>query len=74
MTTKKHFRLEVRGMSCGNCSAAVTKALQAVPGVKKAKVSLDPGAADVKGKDLDGATLVRAVEEAGFEASVVDDG
>jgi Cu+-exporting ATPase len=70
MTTKKHLRLTVGGMSCGNCSAAVTKALQAVAGVKKVKVTLDPGIAEVKGKDLDGATLVKAVVDAGFEAEL----
>jgi len=70
MTTGKHVRLEVRGMSCGNCSAAVTRALEAIPGVKRAKVTLDPGRAEVKGKSLDPAALVRAVEAAGFEATV----
>ena len=71
--TKRLLRLEVRGMSCGNCSAAVTRALEAVPGVKKARVSLDPGRAEVKGKALDGAALVRAVEDAGFEAVLEED-
>ena len=73
MTDRKLCRLEVRGMSCGNCSTAVTRALEAVPGVKKAKVTLDPGQAEVKGKALDGAALVRAVEDAGFEAALAED-
>ncbi len=32
--------LNVEGMSCGHCSAAVTKALQAVAGVKGVDVDL----------------------------------
>jgi len=67
--SSKHVRLEVGGMSCGNCSAAVTRALEAVDGVKKARVTLDPGRAEVKGRNLDGAALVKAVEDAGFEAA-----
>jgi copper chaperone CopZ len=61
-------------MSCGNCSAAVTRALESVPGVKKAKVTLDPGRAEVKGKALDCAVLVKAVQDAGFEATVESEG
>jgi copper chaperone CopZ len=67
---KKQVHLEIRGMSCGNCTAAVTKALQSVPGVKKAKVTLDPGGAEVKGRDFDEAALLKAVQDAGFEASL----
>ncbi len=73
MTDRKLCRLEVRGMSCGNCSAAVTRALEAVPGVKKAKVTIEPGRAEVKGKALDGAALVKAVEDAGFQAALAED-
>ena len=72
MTDIRKCQLEVRGMSCGNCSAAVTRALETVPGVKKARVTLDPGRAEVKGKELDGAALVRAVVDAGFEAVLVE--
>jgi Cu+-exporting ATPase len=60
-------------MSCGNCSSAVTRALEAVSGVKRAKVTLEPGRADVKGQDLDVEALVRAVKDAGFEATLEED-
>ena len=37
--------LKVTGMTCGGCFGKVTKALQAVPGVSGAKVSLQAGEA-----------------------------
>ena len=39
--------LRVGGMTCGSCSSAVEKALQAVPGVRAATVSLMQGRAEV---------------------------
>lgn len=33
--------IKVNGMHCDNCKNAVEKAVQAVPGVKSAKVNLD---------------------------------
>jgi copper chaperone len=63
--------VKVGGMSCGGCVKSVTAALQAVAGVRSAEVSLQAGEAKV---DYDPsratrAELVRAVEEAGFDAS-----
>lgn len=37
--------LKVTGMTCGGCVGTATKALQAVPGVSGAKVSLQAGEA-----------------------------
>lgn len=57
--------LKVEGMSCGHCKMAVEKALQTVPGVVSAAVSLEKKEAVVTGtasRDL----LVKAVEEADF--------
>lgn len=62
-------RLQITGMSCGHCSAAVTKALKAVPGVTDAQVDLSAGTANVQGQ-ADAQTLVHAVEEAGYTAQV----
>lgn len=59
--------LKIDGMTCGHCVSAVTAALQKVPGVVSAEVSLDKGQAVVKG-DADAAALVRAVEEEGYAA------
>ena len=64
----KPIRLDVDGMTCGNCVAHVTRALEGVPGVKKAKVDLD-GSAQVTG-DADPDALAAAVKVAGYDARV----
>ncbi|WP_457677058.1 CopZ family metallochaperone [Thiolapillus sp.] len=62
------IRLKITGMTCGHCVAHTKKALEAVPGVTEADVSLEPGGAVVKG-DADVAALIAAVKDAGYEAS-----
>ncbi len=62
-------RLKITGMTCGHCVAHTKKALEAVPGVIEAEVTLEPGGALVKG-DADVSALIAAVKEAGYEASV----
>jgi len=37
-----HVALEITGMTCGHCVAAVKKALAAVPGVEAVEVTLSP--------------------------------
>ena len=59
--------LKVTGMTCGHCVAAVTKALQEVPGVESADVSLEKGQAVVQGA-ADPTALIEAVKEEGYEA------
>ena len=65
-------KLSVRGMSCGGCVNAVKAALEKVKGVTKAEVSLEKNEAVVTyqtGKTTP-EELVKAVEKAGFKASV----
>lgn len=57
--------LMIEGMSCQHCVASVTKALQAVPGVESAQVSLDEARATVSGNAAR-QELVDAVERAGY--------
>ncbi|KAL4446311.1 hypothetical protein ABPG77_003118 [Micractinium sp. CCAP 211/92] len=75
-------KLDVRGMHCSACSSAVEAALQAVPGVQSAAVSLAVQQAEVRynAGTVAGAgssslsieqQLVAAVEDCGFEASVI---
>jgi len=59
--------LKVTGMTCGHCVSAVTKALENLPGVEKAEVSLDPGQAVVTG-EADTATMIAAIKEEGYGA------
>ncbi len=62
-------RLEVKGMTCMHCVAAVKKALEAVPGVARVEVSLEAGEALVEGT-ADPEALMAAVKNEGYEARV----
>ena len=62
--------LNVEGMTCDHCVKAVTGALESVPGVEKAIVSLDDKEAKVSGSIIDKAALIAAVEEEGYEAAI----
>jgi copper chaperone len=62
--------LEIEGMTCMHCVAAVKKALEAVPGVERVEVSLDAGRAEVEG-EADPQALVEAVKAEGYTARVV---
>lgn len=62
--------LDIRGMTCGTCSAAVKKALLSVNGVVKAEVSLLTNQARVSYNDpADVALICEAVESVGFDAA-----
>ena len=66
--------LAIDGMTCGNCARHVTEALQSVPGVRSASVSLGAHDATVHWQPNaapDETAVVRAVEKEGFGAKVV---
>ncbi|KAK9810274.1 hypothetical protein WJX72_007760 [[Myrmecia] bisecta] len=65
--------LSIKGMHCSSCSAAVEKALGALPGVESASVALlnESAAVVYDSTFASTAELVDTVEDAGFEASVV---
>ena len=66
--TGASYKLEIEGMMCGHCEAAVKKALEAVPGVISAEASHEQGTARVEAeKPLDEALLRQAVTEADYE-------
>ena len=58
-------RFVVEGMTCHHCCAHVEKALQSVPGVAHAEVSLERGEALVEGDATDDA-LIQAVADIGY--------
>ncbi len=60
--------LQINGMMCGHCRAAVHSALAELPGVSFVSVDLDRGTAIVEG-NVDLQALLTAVEEAGYEAA-----
>ncbi len=68
------MELAITGMSCGNCARHVTEALQGVPGVAHAAVTLETTRATVRWTpeaEPDVEALVRAVKAAGYEAAPV---
>jgi copper chaperone len=62
-------KLRIRGMTCGHCSSTVAKALQKVSGVESADVDLAKGEALVTG-GADAQSLIRAIEDEGYEAEL----
>ncbi|MCY7305604.1 MAG: heavy metal translocating P-type ATPase [Rhodoferax sp.] len=63
----------VGGMTCASCSGRVEKALRKVPGVVAAEVNLATEMAEVHGSPnaVDAATLIAAIEKAGYTAREV---
>ncbi|HIS32911.1 MAG TPA: heavy metal translocating P-type ATPase [Candidatus Limivivens intestinipullorum] len=69
---KNMITMKINGMMCAHCQAAVTKALNAVPGVK-AEVSLEDKAAYIEAAaDVDREALKKAVTDAGYEVVSVE--
>lgn len=65
--------LHIEGMSCGHCLNAVNQALSGVPGVQIENVRI--GRAEVVVPDASVSdTLVEAVESAGYNVALVDQG
>ncbi|MBM3512382.1 MAG: heavy metal translocating P-type ATPase [Alphaproteobacteria bacterium] len=68
-------RFAISGMTCATCSARLERALSGVPGVRAAAVNLALDLADIS-YDPNIVTpggLIRAVDEAGFSARIIDD-
>ena len=58
--------LPVSGMTCASCAGRVERALLKVPGVTAASVNLANEQVRVEGEDVGVATLIAAVEKAGY--------
>jgi copper chaperone len=63
------IELKIEGMSCGGCTAAVTRVLEAVAGVHSATVTLNPGTARIvfDATQTSRAELETKIEEAGYD-------
>jgi copper chaperone CopZ len=60
--------IKVKGMSCGHCAAAVTKALQGLPGVSEVKVDLASGRVTYQSAaPVPPEVLARVVRAVGYE-------
>jgi Cu+-exporting ATPase len=67
--------LRIDGMTCGNCARHATEALQSVPGVQYANVTLQSNQGKVRWHAGAGAApekLIRAIEDAGFSAEAIE--
>lgn len=67
--------IQVGGMTCGGCVAAVTKALEAVRGVGEVAVSLEPGEARIQfdEKATSPEQLRATVLKAGYKVNTAGD-
>ncbi len=66
--------ITVKGMSCGHCAAAVTEALESLPGVKDVQVDLTSGRVTFTSmQEIFQEDLMRAIKAAGFELAVGPD-
>lgn len=60
--------INIKGMSCGHCSAAVEKELNKLSGVSQVQVSLEKQQATLEAADtVTDAMLRDAVDEAGYD-------
>ncbi len=66
--------LSIRGMTCGGCVSAVTKALKSAEGVKEVDVSLEQGQARIAYDEnrVSLANLRTVVQRAGYEVLAGD--
>lgn len=67
----ENITLEIRGMTCGHCVAAVKRALSGLAGVGEAEVTLDPPRATVRfdPSKVSPQDMARAVEGEGYTSS-----
>ncbi|MFY1665124.1 heavy metal translocating P-type ATPase [Pseudomonas sp. Pseu.R1] len=74
MSSPDTFDLPITGMTCASCAGRVERALRKVPGVKNATVNLANERAHVEVlEQIDPATLIAAVDKAGYGASLEQD-
>ena len=59
----------ITGMTCSACSARVEKVVSNIDGIQACSVNLLTNSMQVKG-DVDSATIIEAVEKAGYGASL----
>ena len=62
--------LKIEGMMCEGCVKTVRESLEGLQGIESVDVNLKKGTATVVHNGVSDETLVRAVVDAGFRASV----
>ena len=68
MSIETTLSFTVPGMHCGHCKAAVTEEVERVSGVTRVDVDLDAKLVRVGGSGVDEASVVAAIDEAGYDA------
>lgn len=62
------MEIKVKGMSCGHCAAAVTRALEALPGVSQVQVDLATSTVTFNSSEpIPLEELARVIRQAGYE-------
>ena len=61
--------LDIAGMTCASCATRIERKLNKLPGVE-ATVNYATEKARVRGEDVDSATLIAAIESAGYQAAL----
>jgi copper chaperone len=64
------YVITITGMSCAHCVRRVARALGAVPGVSVTQVEVGRAVVEGDAGRATAAALVRAVDEAGYQAEV----
>lgn len=65
---EKSYRIE--GMTCNHCVAAVTRAIESIPGVERALVSLpDRAVVTLDPEKVTDEQIRKAVEEEGYQVA-----
>lgn len=60
--------ITIKGMTCGHCVAAVTKALEGVDGIADVSVDLEKGQAEFRETGpVDTRKVAESIAEAGYE-------
>lgn len=67
------YTLYIDGISCASCVARIEKALKTVEGVEKAEVNAGTSEAEIYAPNVGHAPLIRAVEDAGYKATALDE-
>ncbi len=66
--------LAVQGMTCGACAAKIQKELNEIPGIEAAvNYATESAMVAFDGESVSEATVIKAIEHAGYSARVMDD-
>jgi copper chaperone len=66
----EHLEIQVTGMTCSHCTAAVARAIRECEGVRKVEVDLKTGRATVEGLGVKRQKLLEAIQSLGYEATI----